>query len=69
MEQMSKKITLSLEAIAEHMVVSYQWNNRHDHLQRCATYELLMSEDDYKEVCKICQKMVEQNHIRPQVAH
>lgn len=62
-----KTVTISLKDIAEHMVASYQCNSYDDHMQRCAAYQLLLSEEDFKEVCKLCHMMVQQKNIKPQV--
>lgn len=62
-----KTVTISLKDIAEHMVVSYQWNSYDDHMQRCAAYQLLLSEEDFNEVCKLCHMMVQERNIKPQV--
>ncbi len=64
---MEKTITINLRDIAEHMVVSYQWNNEHDHMERCSAYKLLLSEEDFNEVVKMCHIMVQQNNIKKMV--
>lgn len=64
---MEKTITISLKEIAEHMVVSYQFNSHDEHMQRCAAYQLLLSKEDFNEVCKMCHEMVEKNNIKRQV--
>lgn len=64
---MEKTFTISLKEIAEHMVASYQWNSRNDHMQRCAAYQILLGEEDFDEVCKMCETLVKENNIKPQV--
>ena len=64
---MEKTVTISLKDIAEHMVVSYQWNNDHDHMERCSAYKLLLSEEDFNEVVKMCHMMVKKENIKKMV--
>lgn len=64
---MEKTVTISLKDIAEHMVVSYQWNNDHDHMEHCSAYKLLLSEEDFNEVVKMCLMIVKKGNIKKMV--
>lgn len=64
---MEKSVTISLKDIAAHMVASYQFNSEHDHMEHCSAYKLLLSDEDFNEVVKMCSMMVQQNNIKKMV--
>lgn len=64
---MEKIVTISLKDIAEHIVVSYQWNSHEVHMERCNAYQLILSKEDYNEVCDMVRQMIAEKNIKPQV--
>ena len=64
---MEKTISISLSKIAAVLVASFQWNSQEEHLHHCDAYKAIMSEDDYNEVAKLAQEIVERNNIKRNV--
>ena len=51
-----KQVTLSYEDIAEYLVVSYKYNNNHDHLEHCSAIKVLINDDKaYSEICEMAK--------------
>jgi len=57
-------ITISLQELAEHMAVSYEFNDRETHLERCAAYKVLVGDDAFHKAGAIAQQIVDKKGIR-----
>lgn len=64
---MEKTFSINLSKIAEVLVASFQWSSQEEHLHHCDAYKVIMSEEDYNEVAKLDQEIVERNNIKRNV--
>lgn len=59
-------ITIDLKEIAETLITTYQWRNTHDHLQICDGFKILLGEEKYEIVARLCETMVKERGIKKQ---